>query len=264
MSFQYQAGPLSSQRLTTLRKGKVYAVCSRLAKRPLLGYHIFEPGRMELCIFPLNTVLFPGHVLPLQVFEPRYKKMMGRVLGADGCFGITLIRRGLEVGGPAEPFEVGTVARVVEAERQADGRLKLLVRGEQRFRLRAVRFHRDGYLVGDAELLVERPEDPKQLAALAAAVRDLYLDYLRGLAEVVPFDGKFLPEDPGALAHWVAATLPIDPLEKQRLLELDWASQRLTAEIGLLRREQALADRVGYLGARPPDELSQRLVGRNN
>lgn len=239
-------------------------VFRRLAKQPLLGYHIVEPGRMELCIFPLNTVLFPGLLLPLQVFEPRYKKMMVRVLGSDGRFGITLIRRGLEVGGPAEPFEVGTVARVAEVERQADGRLKLLVRGEQRFRLRAVRIHRDGYLVGDAELLGERPEDPEQLAALAAAVRDLYLDYLRGLAEVIPFQGRLLPEDPTALAYRVAATLPIDPLEKQRLLELDWTSQRLTAEIGLLRREQALADRVGYLGARSPGELSQRLMGRHN
>mgnify|MGYP003877225115 CR=1 FL=1 len=219
---------------------------------------------MELGIFPLNNVLFPGLRLPLQVFEPRYKKLMGRVLGADGRFGIVLIRRGLEVGGPAEPFGVGTVARVVEAEREPGGRLKVLVRGEGRFRLRTVRVHPDGYLVGQVELLPDRPEDPGPLAALARQLRDLYLGYLRGLAGFIPFEGKLLPEDPADLAYRVAAALPIDPAEKQRLLELDRAGQRLAAEVRLLRRERALADRLGYLGGRPPGDLSQSLAGRQN
>ena len=72
---------------------------------------------LELPIFPLGTVLFPGMPLPLHIFEERYKRMIGRCLDGDRAFGVTLLKSGREVGGPAIPHEVGTIARIVQAGR---------------------------------------------------------------------------------------------------------------------------------------------------
>jgi len=67
---------------------------------------------MELPLFPLNTVLFPGATLPLHVFEERYKQMINQCLESRSPFGVLLIRSGNEVGTPTEPFEVGTTASI--------------------------------------------------------------------------------------------------------------------------------------------------------
>ncbi len=224
---------------------------------------------MELCIFPLNTVLFPGLLIPIHVFEPRYKKMMARVLAGDRQFGVVLIRQGFEVGGPAEPFEVGTVARVLETKREGDGRLTVAARGERRFRIEKLGPHPDGYLVGEVELLPEWPEDDAGLRALADQVRRLYKAYFQGLARVARSDRfaielRFIPDEPAALAYWVAATLPVSLVEKQRLLELDHTGRRLAAELSLLRREQALADRLGHLADHRAGDPGRYLLGRNN
>lgn len=234
-----------------------------------MGYHIHESGPMELCIFPLNTVLFPGVLIPIQVFEPRYKKMIARVLAGDHRFGVVLIRRGFEVGGPAEPFEVGTVARVIETKREPGGRLALAVRGEGRFRIGRLEPHPDGYLVADVEPLPELPEDADYLRTLADEVRTRYAGYFQGLARMAPAGWPpaalaSAPDDPAAFAYWVAATLPIGLGEKQRLLELDHAGRRLAAELSLLRREQALADRLGYLADHPAGDPGRHLLGRSN
>jgi Lon protease-like protein len=224
---------------------------------------------MELCIFPLHNVLFPGLTLPVQVFEDRYKRMMARVLAGDRRFGIVLIRRGFEVGGPAEPFEVGTIARVIETKKERGGRLTVATLGENRFRIRRLAVHPDGYLLGDVGLLPEPAENEAHLRALADWVRALYVIYLEDLAkasnlEWLLLEARFLPKNPAALAYRVAAALPISPVEKQRLLELDSMAERLAAELVLLRREQALAGRLGHLRDYPPGNLGYYLVGWSN
>src|SRR5215216_2373888 len=83
----------------------------------------------ELPLFPLNTVLFPSLPLPLHIFEERYKLMIGTCAVTDNLFGVCLIKEGVEVGGPAEPFEIGTVARIAEIERMPDGRMNLMTFG---------------------------------------------------------------------------------------------------------------------------------------
>jgi len=240
-----------------------------LAEPARIGYHIDESGPMELCIFPLHNVLFPGLTLPVQVFEDRYRRMMARVLAGDRRFGIVLIRRGFEVGGPAEPFEVGTIARVVETKRERGRRLTAATLGENRFRIRRLTVHPDGYLVGDVDLLPEPAEDEAHLRALADRVRALYAAYLEDLAKVsnsewLLLEARFLPRNPAALAYRVAAALPISLVEKQRLLELDSMGERLAAELALLRREHALAGRLGHLRDYPPGNLGYYLVGWSN
>ena len=90
---------------------------------------------MELPLFPLNSVLFPGATLPLHIFEERYKLMIGRCLQSGSPFGVLLIRSGNEVGEATEPFEVGTTARIVRVQHLDEGRMNLVCLGEQRFRL---------------------------------------------------------------------------------------------------------------------------------
>ena len=87
-------------------------------------------------MFPLQSVLFPNAVLPLHVFEPRYRELTEACLQGDGRFGVVLIERGKEVGGGDSRFSVGTVARIVEAARTPDGRYLLATVGSERLRVR--------------------------------------------------------------------------------------------------------------------------------
>ena len=88
---------------------------------------------ISLPLFPLNVVLFPGMTLPLHIFEERYKAMIGDCIDREQPFGVVLIREGRESGEPAQPFSIGTTARVVSVERLAEGRLNILTNGERRF-----------------------------------------------------------------------------------------------------------------------------------
>src|SRR5207237_2533532 len=92
--------------------------------------------------------------LPLRIFEERYKVMIGACQVTDQRFGVVLIRRGNEVGAPAEPERVGCIAHMVQVDRLPDGRMNILTIGEKRFRLVGpARVMPDGYLIGDAQLI---------------------------------------------------------------------------------------------------------------
>lgn len=85
--------------------------------------------------FPLGTVLFPSMVLPLHVFEPRYRTLVKDVLDGDGTFGVALIERGFEVGGGDQRSMFGTTAKVLKAEEFADGRWSVITVGVERYRV---------------------------------------------------------------------------------------------------------------------------------
>jgi Lon protease-like protein len=89
----------------------------------------------ELPLFPLQTVLFPGMVLPLHIFEARYRTMIDLCLRENKPFGVLLIRDGHEVGGPAITYRMGTSAYITQAETLPDGRINILSVGYQRFSL---------------------------------------------------------------------------------------------------------------------------------
>ena len=186
-------------------------------------------------LFPLNTVLFPGLPLPLHIFEERYKLMIATCLVADSEFGVALIQSGVEVGGPADPHAVGTIARILDVERMPDGRMNLVTVGTERFRLLEV-VERDPYLVGRVTRLPAPPEsvDPE----LAADVRGRFLAYLRALR---PDLGEEMPsklaEEPEALSYQLAAALPIVPDRRQALLAMDSTAERLRALRRVVERE---------------------------
>lgn len=190
---------------------------------------------MELALFPLNAVLFPGGVLPIHVFEERYKLLVGRCLEEKVPFGVVLIRSGREVGGPAEPFPVGTTARIGQVQRLEGGRLNLLALGERRFRIRDL-LQTTPYLVAAVELLQD--EDLEGSEGLAGQVGELFARFLR---LTLAISGQWarspgLPASPSALADAVAQRLPLDLRHKQSLLETLSVRRRLEREREFLLR----------------------------
>jgi uncharacterized protein len=179
---------------------------------------------ITLPIFPLGTVLFPGGVLPLRIFETRYIDMVRRCLRTDSGFGICAIREGGEVGAAAEVYPVGTRAVIADWEGRPDGLLGITARGEERFRILRSWVQADQLLMAEVEPLPEPdavpiPEEFLNLAAL--------LDRL--LTELgQPYAG--LPRDSGN-AVWVGARLaellPVSLEAKQRMLESDDPLSRL-------------------------------------
>lgn len=205
---------------------------------------------MELPLFPLHLVLFPGTNVPLHVFEPRYRAMLEHVLGSDRTFGIVAIRQGMEAGGTAEVHEIGTIARVDEVRRSSDGTMDIIATGGPRFRLSA-RLPDDPYPRGDVELLGEPvgPAVPDDITRARAAVH-------RYLGTVARLHGRdvhapALPDDLLGASFALAAALQIDLPDRQRLLAAPDAAQRLELVVELARRESLLLQAIGPSVGRP-------------
>jgi Lon protease-like protein len=196
---------------------------------------------MNLPLFPLNTVLFPGMSLPLHIFEPRYRAMIAACLASQQPFGVVLIRSGPEVGGPAQPHAVGTTARILAHERLPDGRLNITTLGHERFRIQATRDDAD-LLVAEADLLPHPAAAPVADAPLALGLGPLlqrYLSLLQQAAETT-FHAPALPPSPLALAYTAAILLQVPPADKQVLLETPILADLLRQEQALFRRELSL------------------------
>ncbi len=182
-----------------------------------------QPNPQDLPIFPLNTVLFPGGLLPLRVFEARYMDMTRECLTLDCPFGVSLIREGKEVGA-AVPEQIGSLAYITSWDMQQLGLLQLRVRGGQRFRVVESQAGAQGLLRARVELLPdeEDAEVPAQFTALADLLRLVVADKT---------DAVFAEPHQFGSASWVGCRLseilPVPLAAKQKLLELDGALARL-------------------------------------
>lgn len=197
----------------------------------------------RLALFPLGTVLFPGLVLPLHLFEDRYRRLIGDLLDRPEPrgFGVVGIELGHEVGeGAAHRLaEVGCVAELREVSPHPDGRYDIVTVGARRFRVKELDRSRP-YLQGEVEFLPEEAgADP---GPMAARVRRLFRVYRHrlGAAGAPPFEEAEPPDDPVALSYAIAASLVLDGHDKQRLLECEDAALRLAAERDLLARENRI------------------------
>jgi len=198
----------------------------------------------ELPLFPLRTVLFPGGLLPLRIFEPRYLDLVRRCLRSGETFGVVLIRDGGETGPVGALAEVGTSARILDFETLPDGLLGLLCRGDRRFRLKARRTQPDGLHVAEVEWLAEEVAVP--LAPGQQPVARLLRRVLAELGE----RGRFLEpryDDAGWVGSRLAELLPLERDAQQRLLELDDPGARLRALEPLLDTE-AMSRQEGPAG----------------
>ncbi|TDC69768.1 peptidase S16 [Actinomadura sp. GC306] len=199
----------------------------------------------RLALFPLGTVLFPGLVLPLHLFEDRYRRLVSDLLDRPEPrgFGVVGIELGHEVGeGAAHRLaEVGCVAELRESTRHPDGRYDIVTVGSRRFRLKELDRSRP-YLQGEVEYLPEElGADPW---AVARRVHRLYRLYRHRMAAAGAgaFGEETVPAEPVALSYMIAASLVLDGHDKQRLLECEDATLRLEAERDLLARENRILD----------------------
>ncbi len=179
------------------------------------------PEPTTLAMFPLGTVLLPGGVLPLHVFEPRYRMMVRAVLGGDGELGIVLIERGHEVGGGDTRFPVACLARVAQAQELPDGRFAIAVVGLE-----------------PVDVIEWLPDDPYPMARVArrvvpaidpdlrARARDALEAKLHELVDALGAahgdagepEEPVLPSDDDVAAWMLGEALALGPLDRQRLL----------------------------------------------
>lgn len=178
---------------------------------------------MQVPLFPLNTVLFPGGPLPLRIFEPRYLDMVSACFKNDGPFGVLLIREGGETG-PATTHTVGTLARITDWYQGSDGLLGVTAVGEKRFRLLASHREPNGLNIGDIEILPDEapmplPEEYRAMSGILTGV----LDNLGRLYESL--DRRM--DDASWVTSRFVEILPIDLEQKQICLETSDTAQRL-------------------------------------
>jgi Lon protease-like protein len=175
----------------------------------------------------------------MHIFEERYKQLVQRCLQEQMPFGVVLIREGEEVGGPALPESVGTLARIHAIKRLADGRMNILVIGTERFRLLEHYEDRAPYLVGLTEPLHDMPSNPEVLHPLAAEVSALFHEYFEALMAQagVRLPDYELPPDAEELSFIVAAVLQVELAQRQAFLELTDTVARLSEQKHLLQAE---------------------------
>lgn len=176
-----------------------------------------------IALFPLNVVLFPDGPLPLRIFEARYLDMVRRCMREGENFGVVLIREGHEVG-PAETFDVGTLAQIVDFHQLSDGLLGLSCVGRQRFRIRSRDRQSDGLQVAEIDRLAPEPSLP--VPERHARLPQLLKAVLPQLGEV--YEGLEMRLDDAAwVGHRLTEILSIPLVEKQTYLELDDPIRRL-------------------------------------
>jgi Lon protease-like protein len=194
---------------------------------------------MEMPVFALHTVLFPGQAMGLRVFEPRYRALMDDVLPA-GTFAVVAILHGQEVGGSYEPYRVGVTVAIEAHDRDEDGSHRVRIAGRDRVALIAPS-REDPYPIWQVELF---PDEGGAGTDDVEAAADALSAYLSVTGEPVGQVAS-VPHDPVAASYVLAAATPALVPTHQSLLELAGAGDRLAAVRGIFRHETALVRALG-------------------
>jgi Lon protease-like protein len=197
----------------------------------------------ELPLFPLNTVLFPYTPLRLFIFEERYKRMIQNCLDKDQAFGVVLIRRGAEAMGPlAEPFPIGTSAKISEVQRLKDGRMNIVANGQERFRILSLDKEALPYLIGQVAPYPLRTDNPDLLVTSGNRLTYWVHRYLRLLEQAgnTQLDLDQIPQDAIRLAYMAASLVQIPTQQKQQILTISESGILLEQVRAIYRREVVL------------------------
>jgi uncharacterized protein len=211
----------------------------------------------RLPLFPLGTVLFPGMVMPLHIFEERYRTLVRdlRAGPEPRRFGVIAIKKGRETGeqGVSALYDVGCTAALRDTHEHDDGRFDIVTVGTQRFRLAGLDDSRP-YLQGDVELIDEQTGDEAAAGLAVPAAQEAFRTYVSALADrgLAQLRVPEVPDEPGLLSYLIAASMIIDLPDRQALLAQPDALARLTAERALLVRETTM---LRTLTARPAPDL---------
>jgi Lon protease-like protein len=196
----------------------------------VIEHSVVQAGE-RLALFPLNLVLFPGGLLPLRIFEPRYQRMVSECLRGQLPFAVVAIVDGPEAGGVATTAVTGSLARIIDWEQLDDGLLGLLCQGEVRVRVDDVEVEKDRLLRGRVYPLPVPAEHP--LPEDRRWMADLLNELLRKIG--APFD-RLVLDEPSAdhVAHRLIELLPLPVADKQRLFDLPDVPTRLDELAGLI------------------------------
>lgn len=202
----------------------------------------------ELPLFPLATVLFPGAVLPLHIFEERYKEMMNFAIEHDSLFGLSY-RSDADVGKETLPDidSVGCVAKVNAVMPIEEGRMNIIATGIIRYRVKQLR-QVVPFLIASVETFTDDIEPEADFDQLFSETRDMSREFLKAAQALSESEASFdqeLPEDPEAMSLLVSSMLPVDDEIKQALLEMTSTRLRLT--------------RIRYYISTVMTEISRRL-----
>jgi Lon protease-like protein len=218
-----------------------------------------------LPLFPLGSVLYPGLVLPLHIFEERYRQLVADLLELPEPqeFGVIAIRHGRETGvdGVSALYDTGCTAVLQQVEQYEDGRYDLITVGARRFMLVSLG-DQAPYFSGEVEYLPDEPGDEAEADLAVPAVQRAFRSYLdvlaeRGGAQITIPD---LPDEPLLLSYLVAAAVVVDLPVKQQLLEEPDAHRRLAAERRMLARETQM---LRSLTATPAPDLRYSPYSQN-
>ncbi|MFK8079696.1 MAG: LON peptidase substrate-binding domain-containing protein [Granulosicoccus sp.] len=185
---------------------------------------------MQLPLFPLSSVVLPGGLMPLRLFERRYIDMVKECFRNGSGFGICLIRNGREAGLPSEPFPMGTTVSIIDFDQGADGLLQITARGEEEFKVLTYTSNDAGLIIGDVEILP--PKEVTPMVAdyeLLAKKLELILSYLETDTR---FEDQQL-DDADWVCHRLLEVLPLEPDAKYELLQMPTNADRLQALSGL-------------------------------
>lgn len=191
---------------------------------------------VEMPLFPLASVLFPGGRLQLRIFEPRYLDLVRECTRHGTGFGVCLILQGQETGEPAVPAAIGTIARISDFHRDEGGLLGIVAEGGSRFRVARSRARSDGLLRGDVEVWPDEPEQPVPVEfALLQTILERLIETMAPQWRDAP---RSAYDDASWLGFRLAELLPLDAGEQQHMLELDDPVQRLAELRDILPRFQ--------------------------
>ncbi len=186
---------------------------------------------IEIPLFPLQAVLFPGGPMPLKIFEPRYLSMVSRCLKENIGFGVVLIREGAEVG-PATTCDVGTLARIDDWYQGKDSMLRVSVVGEERFLLESASTRDDGLNIGTVAFMPAEPKTllPDDCTILADVLEDLF-NQVGGYYEHI--ERRF--SDASWVGCRLAEIIPISLEQRQHCLEITDPLTRLKLLMSLIK-----------------------------
>ncbi|MBI5930662.1 MAG: LON peptidase substrate-binding domain-containing protein [Chloroflexi bacterium] len=193
----------------------------------------------EIPLFPLNTVLFPGMILPLRIFEERYKLMLKQCIADSKPFGVVLLKTGQAEGAfSGEIYSIGTTAQITQVNTLADDTYNILTLGVKRFRLIET-YQTHPYL---SAIVEDYPlTNGTAPEAVSGSLRLLHLieRYLEAFRKIgkLPFRIDQVPKDPITLAFLTAIMLPVSNDDKQSLLSVVDIPELLREEFRLMRYE---------------------------
>ena len=193
----------------------------------------------NLPLFPLNTVLFPGGTIPLQVFEPRYLRLIDDCLNSDSKFGVVLIKEGKEVGGPSVPMSIGTIAKITSVKNLPNNRLLVTSIGTDRFNILEI-LKDDPYMVATVDVQNEQTNEEIEDQTLKEATR-LTGEYLQTLLAMqggwIKNPSSSLPEKPLDLSFFMAQLIQQPASDQQKMLETTSTINRLSDCTNIIKSE---------------------------